>query len=78
MRSKKQVLTPQTRPPTLSDPRRTLDSGDDELLPLIEAARAAWLDAAMRAYEDGGIRGLCGEGRWDTRWTRCAASTCKH
>ncbi len=32
---------------------------------LIEAVRAACLDAAMSAYEDAGIRGLCVEGRWE-------------
>ena len=32
---------------------------------LIETVRAACLDAAMSAYEDAGIRGLCAEGRWE-------------
>jgi hypothetical protein len=32
---------------------------------LAEAVRAAFLDAAMQAYEDAGIRGLCGDGRWE-------------
>jgi hypothetical protein len=30
-----------------------------------ENVRAACLDAAIRAYEDAGIRGLCAEGRWE-------------
>ena len=30
-----------------------------------ESVRAACLDAAMQAYEDAGIRGLCGDGRWE-------------
>ena len=30
-----------------------------------ETVRAACLDAAMQAYEDAGIRGLCGVGRWE-------------
>jgi hypothetical protein len=30
-----------------------------------EAVRAACLDAAMLAYEDAGIRGLCADGRWE-------------
>ena len=30
-----------------------------------EAVRAACLRAALEAYEDAGIRGLCGEGRWE-------------
>lgn len=30
-----------------------------------EAVRAACLRAAFAAYEDAGIRGLCGEGRWE-------------
>jgi hypothetical protein len=32
---------------------------------LLEAARRACLQAAVDAYEDAGIRGLCGEGRWE-------------
>jgi hypothetical protein len=27
--------------------------------------RAACLDAAIQAYEDAGIRGLCADGRWE-------------
>ena len=32
---------------------------------LTETVRAACLDAAMLAYEDAGIRGLCADGRWE-------------
>ena len=32
---------------------------------LLEAARQACLQAAADAYEDAGIRGLCGDGRWE-------------
>jgi hypothetical protein len=32
---------------------------------LLETVRAACLDAALEAYEDAGIRGLCAEGRWE-------------
>lgn len=32
---------------------------------LAESIRAACLDAALRAYEDAGISGLCDEGRWE-------------
>jgi len=32
-------------------------------LTLAETVRAACLDAALHAYEDAGIRGLCAEGR---------------
>ena len=32
---------------------------------LAEAVRIACLDAALRAYEDAGISGLCHEGRWE-------------
>ena len=32
---------------------------------LIERLRDAWLEAAVLAYEDAGIRGLCAEGRWE-------------
>jgi len=31
----------------------------------LERIRAALLEAALRAYEDAGIRGLCEEGRWE-------------
>jgi hypothetical protein len=30
-----------------------------------DTVRTACLDAAIRAYEDAGIRGLCGDGRWE-------------
>ena len=32
---------------------------------LAEAVRAACIKAALDAYEDGGILGLCAEGRWE-------------
>jgi hypothetical protein len=32
---------------------------------LAEAVRAACLRAALEAYEDAGVRGLCQEGRWE-------------
>ena len=32
---------------------------------LVERVRAAILEAAMTAYEDAGISGLCAEGRWE-------------
>ena len=32
---------------------------------IAEAVRAALLDAARQAYEDGGMSGLCAEGRWE-------------
>ena len=32
---------------------------------LAEHVRAACLEAALAAYEDAGIRGLCAEGRWE-------------
>ncbi len=34
-------------------------------LQLAEAVREACLRAAMEAYEDAGISGLCQEGRWE-------------
>lgn len=30
-----------------------------------ETVRAACLEAALLAYEDAGIRGLCADGRWE-------------
>ena len=32
---------------------------------IAEAVRTACLEAALRAYEDAGISGLCEEGRWE-------------
>ena len=32
---------------------------------MIERVRAACLEAALAAYEDAGIRGLCTEGQWE-------------
>ena len=32
---------------------------------VVERVRAACLDAAIQAYEDAGIRGLCADGRWE-------------
>ena len=33
--------------------------------PLAEAVRAACIQAALDAYEEGGVLGLCAEGRWE-------------
>jgi hypothetical protein len=32
---------------------------------VLETVRAACLNAALAAYEDAGIRGLCADGRWE-------------
>jgi hypothetical protein len=32
---------------------------------LAETVRAACVDAAILAYEDAGIRGLCADGQWE-------------
>ena len=32
---------------------------------LAEAVRAACIQAALEAYEEGGVLGLCAEGRWE-------------
>ncbi|HPF58597.1 MAG TPA: acetyltransferase [Candidatus Competibacteraceae bacterium] len=32
---------------------------------LAEAIRAACIRAALEAYEEGGVLGLCAEGRWE-------------
>lgn len=34
-------------------------------LELAEAVRRACLEAALAAWEDAGLSGLCGEGRWE-------------
>ena len=37
----------------------------DEPLQIAEMVRQACLAAALRAYEDAGLSGLCPEGRWE-------------
>jgi hypothetical protein len=37
----------------------------DERLQMAEAVRQACIEAAIRAYEDAGVSGLCHEGRWE-------------
>jgi hypothetical protein len=37
----------------------------DTLANAAERVRAACMDAAVQAYEDAGIRGLCADGRWE-------------
>jgi hypothetical protein len=37
----------------------------DISLIVAEKVRAACVEAALAAYEDAGIRGLCAEGRWE-------------
>ena len=32
---------------------------------LMEAVRRACIEAALAAYEDAGVSGLCAEGRWE-------------
>jgi hypothetical protein len=32
---------------------------------LAERVRAACIEAALQAYEDAGLQGLCAEGRWE-------------
>lgn len=39
--------------------------GERDAKELAEAVRAACVATAERAYEDGGVRGLCAEGRWE-------------
>ena len=38
---------------------------DQTALRVAKASRDACVDAALLAYEDAGIRGLCAEGRWE-------------
>lgn len=35
------------------------------MVSLADEVRRACLDAALDAYEDGGIQGLCEQGRWE-------------
>jgi len=38
----------------------------EEPLQIAEAVRQACIEAALRAYEDAGLSGLCHEGRWES------------
>jgi hypothetical protein len=38
---------------------------DNDLHTAAEAARQACIAAALAAYEDAGVLGLCAEGRWE-------------
>jgi hypothetical protein len=38
---------------------------DEVQAAIAEATRAACLEAMTRAYEEGGLSGLCAEGRWE-------------
>ena len=40
-------------------------TNEDEKRRLAEAVRAACLQAALDAYEQGGLAGMCAEGRWE-------------
>lgn len=43
----------------------TSGDGTEARLSIAAAVRAACLQAALEAYEDAGLRGLCAEGRWE-------------
>jgi hypothetical protein len=36
-----------------------------DMIEIVELVRSACLEAALEAYEDAGISGLCAEGRWE-------------
>lgn len=36
-----------------------------DMIKIAEVVRSACLEAALEAYEEAGIRGLCAEGRWE-------------
>ena len=38
---------------------------EQDALRLAETVRAACVAVAEQAYEEGGVRGLCAEGRWE-------------
>jgi hypothetical protein len=41
------------------------DAREQQIVAVLARVRAACLDAAITAYDDAGIRGLCAEGRWE-------------
>lgn len=41
------------------------DAIERQVRALAERVRRACLTAAVEGYEDAGLRGLCGEGRWE-------------
>lgn len=42
-----------------------MNSSADDLARLAERVRALCIEAAVQAYEDAGVQGLCAEGRWE-------------
>jgi hypothetical protein len=50
----------------------------DDLLPVAEAVRKACIEAALAAYEDAGISGLCAEGRWEAAVSAMQSLALKH
>jgi hypothetical protein len=46
---------------------------NDSAVVMAEAMRAACVKAALQAYEDAGVRGVCQEGRWE-----CAIAAIRH
>jgi hypothetical protein len=59
------TATARTDPP--ADPRRPVLAHNAAMTEqeLAEAVRQACIQAALEAYEDAGISGLCAEGRWE-------------
>jgi len=37
----------------------------DDMIAVAESVRKGCIEAALQAYEDAGISGLCAEGRWE-------------
>jgi hypothetical protein len=37
----------------------------NDTLRLLDSVRVACIEAALAAYEDAGVQGLCAEGRWE-------------
>jgi hypothetical protein len=58
------VLTPEGRQ-TLLGVELDCQRCDEIQATVAEATRAACLQAMTRAYEEGGLSGLCAEGRWE-------------
>jgi hypothetical protein len=66
-------LSAPTRPSKYEGFSNAGKAPNDSASVLADAIRSACIKAALLAYDDAGIRGLCHEGRWE-----CALAAIRH
>ena len=58
-------LSAPTRPSKYEGFSNACEAPNDSASVVADAIRSAYIKAALLAYDDAGIRGLCHEGRWE-------------